>query len=160
MKRMISLLALPALLLFAASCATVSDDVIDAHDGVYTQAEADKDFSEAYQTYRAHLNLTGAHSYTVVRGDSLSSITEKQYGGKEYTFYFPIIMLASSDVKVADPDLILPGMKLTVPNLKLNLDDPNIRKSLKEYFDDIADIYKRKEKPSVETEVRKVASKL
>jgi LysM repeat protein len=157
---MLSLFALPALLLFAVSCATVKDDVIDAHDGVYTQAEANKDFSEAYQTYRKNLNLTGAHGYTVVRGDSLSSITEKQYGGKDYMYYFPIIMLASADAHVVDPDLIYPGMKLTVPNLKLNLDDPGIRKNMKDYFGDIADIYKRKEKPAVETELRKVADKL
>jgi hypothetical protein len=48
-------------------------------------------------------------------------------------------MLASSDV-VADPDKIVPGMGLTIPDLQKNLDDPGARANIKNYLLEIAKV--------------------
>ena len=77
--------------------------------------------------------LDGAGTYTVVRGDTLSALSIRFYGNG---YYFPLIMLASRDV--ADPDRIVPGMRLTIPNLPVNLEDPTARARLKRSLNDIA----------------------
>jgi hypothetical protein len=100
-------------------------------------------FETVYNTYRPELILDDAESYKVVKGDTLSAITRRHYGtGNGY--FFPLIMLASSDV-VLDPDLIEPDMTLTIPNLQRNLNDVNAREKIKAFLTDIAGIYERKE---------------
>jgi hypothetical protein len=43
---------------------------------------------------------------------------------------------------VIDPDLIRPGMKLTIPDLQKNLNDKDARAELKSFLLDIANVYK------------------
>jgi hypothetical protein len=52
--------------------------------------------------------------------------------------------MASSGI-VADQDIIIPGMVLTIPNLQANLNDARARASMKAFFLEIANItqYKR-----------------
>ena len=86
--------------------------------------------------------LDNAQKYTVVRGDTLSAIAVRHYGsGKGY--FFPLIVMASANV-VSDPDLIEPGMDLTVPDLKSNLDNPDTKKIIKEFFNKTATMYNNK----------------
>ncbi|MDR1249562.1 MAG: LysM peptidoglycan-binding domain-containing protein [Treponema sp.] len=99
-------------------------------------------FETVYNKYEGKLILDGATDYEVRSGDTLTRISREKYGsGKGY--YFPLIMLASTDV-VHDPDLIEPGMRLSVPDLQRNLDDPGARQAMKEFFADIADVYEWK----------------
>ncbi|MDR0689520.1 MAG: LysM peptidoglycan-binding domain-containing protein [Spirochaetaceae bacterium] len=86
--------------------------------------------------------LEGARRHRVVWGDTLSSLSKKYYG-KENGYYFPIIMLASSGV-VFNPDVIIPGMILTIPDLNKNLADPQARSKIKSYIKDTAKIYEWK----------------
>jgi len=86
------------------------------------------------------LVLDGAETYTVVKGDTLSGISRKKY---QDGFYYPLIMMASPGV-VEDQDLIEPGMVLTIPSIKANLDDSKARQSMKKYFLDIAYIRAQK----------------
>ena len=52
-------------------------------------------------------------------------------------------MLASKNV-VQDPELIRPGMKLTIPSLERNINNVEKAKVLSPYFKDIAGVYKQK----------------
>jgi hypothetical protein len=99
-------------------------------------------FETVYNKYESKLILDGASDYVVKPGDTLTRISRSIYGsGKGY--YFPLIMLASTDV-VQDPDLIEPGMRLLAPDLQRNLDDPGARQAMQEFFADIADVYEWK----------------
>jgi nucleoid-associated protein YgaU len=90
----------------------------------------------------ATIILEGARRHRVVWGDTLSSLSKKYYG-KDNGYYFPIIMLASGGV-VFNPDVIIPGMILTIPDLNKNLADPQARSKIKSYIKDTAKIYERK----------------
>ncbi len=99
-------------------------------------------FNKVYDNYLDVLDLTGADTYTVKEGDTLTSITKNVYG-EENGYYFPLIMLASKNV-VQDPELIRPGMKLTIPSLERNIKNVEKAKVLSPYFKDIAGVYKQK----------------
>jgi len=106
-----------------------------------------KDIDEQYKDlYDANtgLDLTGAGTYTVQGGDTLSAISRNAYNDG---FYYPIIMLASRGV-VENPDKIRPGMELTIPDLERNKANAGSRKSMKNCFNGFAAIEKTKENPN------------
>jgi hypothetical protein len=106
------------------------------------QEDVNLSFETVYSKYESKLILDGATDYEVKSGDTLTRISRGSYGaGKGY--YFPLIMLASTDV-VQDPDLIEPGMHLAIPDLQRNLDDAGARQAMKEFFADIAAVYEQK----------------
>jgi len=82
----------------------------------------DNTFNGIYSKYYSRLILDGAETYIVKDGDQLTSIA-RQFYGEENGLYYPLFMLASKDV-ILDPDLIRPGMELTIPDLQKNLTDP------------------------------------
>jgi hypothetical protein len=102
----------------------------------------EKEFQQIYETYESSIILEGAKNYSVVKGDTLSSIAIKSYGSKN-GFFFPLIMLASQDV-ILDPDLIEVGMALSIPDLERNLADAKARAAIKSFLKDIAAVYERK----------------
>ena len=105
-----------------------------------SQEEVDSSFDRIYSAHYSALILEGAETYTVKTGDYLAAITRSKWGG-ENGFYFPVIMLASPDAGVDDPDLITPGMELVIPSLQKNLDDPKARQNIKAFLNEIADVY-------------------
>lgn len=107
-----------------------------------TAEEVDQAFEEVYSNFNQMLIMDGAKDYKVKSGDTLSSIA-KDFYGKDNGYYFPLIMLASSQT-ILDPDKIEPGMTLTVPDLQKNLDDKSVHQGMKKYFNEIADVYKTK----------------
>jgi hypothetical protein len=138
---MLTALAAPALCLVLASClsATLS------FDSVYIQ-------------FRTELDLRGAKTHKVVKGDTLSRIT-KDFYGEDYGYYFPMIMGASSNV-VTHPDKIAPGMVLTIPDRKRNLGDPLIRMNIKKQFRNVARIYRREGNAFVAEKLEETANGL
>jgi hypothetical protein len=102
--------------------------------------------------------LEGAKIYTVVRYDTLSKIAINNYG-RVNGYYFPLIMLASGDV-VDDPDLIEPGTRLTIPDLQRNLSDPGARAKIKEFLNEIANVYDRKRIDRMRDDLRALANSL
>ena len=88
------------------------------------------------------LVLTGAKTYRVKFGDSLTSIAKNNYG-RANGYYFPLIMLASRDV-VKDPEVIVPGMQLTIPDFNANVNDRSVARDISPYFKEIADVYASK----------------
>lgn len=125
------------------------------------QEKVEEILEEVFQNHRQTLVLEGAKEYKVQYGDTLSKIANKFYG-KGNGYYFPIIMLASADT-VQDPDTIEPGMVLTIPDLNKNLKETSVHPKLKEFFTEIADVYKNKKTasaPTIRRELQKIAQSL
>ncbi len=154
MKKIVLLLVSIPLLL--VSCSSTPDTASPQE-----QEQVDQAFEQVYQHFEQVLILDGAQEYTVRSRDTLSKIANKFYGqGNGY--YFPLIMLASSDT-VLDPDTIVPGMVLTIPDLQKNLNDASTHESLKKFFTEIADVYKTKNTeaaPTIRKELLKIANSL
>jgi hypothetical protein len=111
---------------------------------------------KTYELYYDGLILDGADTYTVVKGDTPSYISRLKY---DNSFYFPIIMMASKDI-VLDPDKIVPGMVLTIPQINLNLDDPLARENIKSLLEDIARIEDDRDRFIDAGKLRELASTL
>jgi hypothetical protein len=58
-------------------------------------------------------------------------------------------MLASGDA-IVDPDLLEPGMKLTIPDLKKNLANSGSRRAIKDCLKDVSYVYNKKGQSAVE----------
>ncbi|MDR1903263.1 MAG: LysM peptidoglycan-binding domain-containing protein [Treponema sp.] len=104
------------------------------------------------------LILEGAQTYRVVRGDTLSRIAKRYYGNAN-GYYFPLIMLASQNT-VRDPDIIVPGMDLAIPDLRKNLADPGANEQLKTFFFVLADDYEKKGKTVIQQQLLQIAQSL
>jgi nucleoid-associated protein YgaU len=121
-----------------------------------TQEKVNSELKKIYDNYYSSLDMYGRQEYTVVWGDTLSKITRHYYGdltdvgeaGSRNGFYFPILMMASPDSHIVDPDLIVPGLTLTIIDLKRNLEDPAAHQAIKDSIKDIASIYDVKNKPT------------
>ena len=107
-------------------------------------ATVNEAFQRVFSEYRDELILEGAKLHVVQHGETLSGLAKSEWKN-DHGYYFPVIMLASSQAAViADPDIIEPGMRLTIPDLQKNLDDSRARSNIKSYLKEIADIYERK----------------
>jgi len=154
---------LAALVLFSCKTASSSPKI----EGDVTQEKVNTALGQIYNNYRSKLDLTGAKEYTVVKGDTLSQITRQHYGsltgvgeaGANNGFYFPVVMMAS-DSNIVDPDLIEPGMKLKIPDLKKNLGIPGARKAIKDCLNDVAYVYNKKGRAAEEAGLIKLAASL
>jgi hypothetical protein len=124
----------------------------------FTQDDANAAFEEIYNVFRRDLILEGAKKHLVVKGDTLSAITRSNYGSSN-GYYFPLIMLASSEV-VLDPDLIQPGMQLTIPDLQKNLNNDKSRSRMKKFFVQIAGVYDKKGNEKVRDRLKELAALL
>ena len=133
MKKIITVILAMALVFGVVSCASSASA---------SQDTINKAFSAVYQKYRNKIIMDNALIHEVKPGDTLTSIAKDRYGS-DNGYYFPLIMLASSEV-ILDPDLIQPGMKLTIPDLMRNKNDMQASKAMKDYFYEIADVYKYK----------------
>jgi LysM repeat protein len=147
MKKIV-LILISALLLFSfASCKTTM-----------TQDDVNNALEKVYDKYSSSLIMDGAKSYTVASGDTLSAITRDSYPN-DSAFYFPVIMLASNDV-VLDPDMIQPGMKLNIPDLKVNLDNAASKAKIKSFLLEIAGVYKNKGDAATEKGLKDLSATL
>ncbi|MDR3275655.1 MAG: LysM peptidoglycan-binding domain-containing protein [Treponema sp.] len=148
MKKLIGLVLL--LVFLAAACQSTppaeepsapvgSDSPVEGVESL----EFDEALDDVYGRYADTLDLAGATQYTVVRGDRLTAIAQRQFAPHS-PYFFPVIMLASPDVGVSDPDSISPGMVLTIPDLVRNLDNPATRATIKQFLLEIAGVYAQK----------------
>jgi Tfp pilus assembly protein FimV len=118
--------------------------------------------SQVYERYSGDIILEGAKTYRVVWGDTLTKIARRQYGSRN-GYYFPLILLASRNV-VTDPDKLIPGMNLTIPDLQRNLNNAGARQKIKDFLFEIADVYnshpERKWGAQTRNQLRALASSL
>jgi len=103
----------------------------------------DEQYKDLYDA-NTGLDFTGAGTYMVKEGDTLSEISRHAYNDG---FYYPIIMLASRGV-VENPDKIQPGMLLTIPDLERNKAHAKSRRSMKNCLNGFAVIEKTKRNPN------------
>ena len=137
-------------------------------NGPVTQQEVDNALDQIYGTHRTNLDYTQVRQYVVINGDTLSEITRMHYenltdvgkAGTRNGFYYPILMLASPDCGIVDPDLIFPGMNLNIPDIKRNLANPTARQAIKECLKQVSSIYSLKGKPEEEEGLLKLADSL
>jgi nucleoid-associated protein YgaU len=85
--------------------------------------------------HQSGIILDGAVSYTVKKGDTLSSIARQFYQDGSC---YPLIMMVSNGV--SDIDLIYPNMVFTIPDLMTNMNDPTAKQSINSYFLQIANL--------------------
>jgi len=136
MKTIILTAALIISVMLAASCVSSPQDqkIVEQHEEAYVPVPIPV----------TELDLTGAVKYTVKWGDTLSKISRRVY---KDGFYYPVIMLASQDVVIKNPDKIWPGMVLTIPDLERNKANDNCKKAIKDCLNGLADIEKAKPRP-------------
>jgi nucleoid-associated protein YgaU len=123
---------------------------------------------EPAPAFVGRLDMFGAQDYTIVKGDTLSQITRRFYGGltdvgpagKSNGFYFPVLVLAAPNRKITDPDLIFAGENIKIPDLKRNLANSDSLQAIKESLIDAADIYNQKGKPEEEQGLLRLANSL
>ena len=118
--------------------------------------EVEAAYSSAYSRYIGGLDLEGATRYTVVRGDMLANISRRLYNNG---FYYPIIMMASRET-VLDPDRILPGMVLTVPDLQRNISSTTARANIRDFLREIAVIEAQRGRSGTAAGMRELANSL
>ena len=136
-------------IMLVAACKTVDS-------GNANREVSDATFKSIYDRYKTGLILNGAGTYTVKGGDTLANVSRAFYLDG---FYYPIIMLASSDV-VLDPDKIDPGMQLTIPDLRINLDNANARANIKAFLFEMADVEDNRGRGSTANGIRQHATSL
>ena len=105
-----------------------------------------------------HVVLDNAQYYTVRRGDMLILIARRFYGSEREN-YFPVI-IAGTEEKIEDPDVIEPGQKLTIPDIKAALSTEDSKEYVRKTFYDVADKYDQKGKPGMASQLRAIAASL
>jgi hypothetical protein len=141
MKKVLLVFTIGLAAFFVLSCASKPEAVQEDPQENF-QGDTGTALEKVYNKYRADLILENAQTYTVVHGDFLAAIARKFYGSKN-GYFFPLIMLASSEV-VLDPELIEPGMQLTIPDLEKNLANSDARDRIKSFLLDVSDVYEQK----------------
>ncbi|MDR0377431.1 MAG: hypothetical protein LBH70_06510 [Spirochaetaceae bacterium] len=115
-------------------------------------------FEEVYDSYKTDFILDDAQTYEATDGDTLPAIVRRFYGADK-GYFFPLIALASQNV-IIDNDFLEPGMILTIPNLRKNLENPDTRQSLKYFLHDVADVYEKKEAAETRKHKKQLAADL
>jgi phage tail protein X len=87
------------------------------------------------------LNIKAAQTHTVVWGDTLTKIAHRYYG-EQGGYCFPLILFANRAI-ISNPEAIEPGMKLAIPELRLDLMNAAARAELKSYTMEVAWWYAR-----------------
>jgi LysM repeat protein len=140
-----------AILMLMVFCKSTHKDTGTQHKNLYNANAKNKARSSFRDTQYKNLydvntglDLTGAGTYTVKQGDTLSDISRRAYNDG---FYYPIIMLASHGV-VINPDKIQPGMELTIPDFERNKANANSRRNMKNCLNGFVYIEKTKINPN------------
>ncbi|MDR0450420.1 MAG: tail protein X [Treponema sp.] len=107
---------------------------------------------------RGNIILDGAQNHRVVWGDTLSRIALRYYG-KENGYYYPLIILGNPGV-TANPDLIISGTQLKIPDLQRNLNNSAARAELKTYMEELIVFYDLKPDRVMSAHLRSLADTL
>jgi hypothetical protein len=94
----------------------------------------------------------------VVWGNSLSKIA-LQYYGRGNGYYYPLIILGNPSLR-KNPDLIVGGTQLKIPDLQRNLNNANARAELKTYMNELIAFYDQKGDRAMSANLWDLADKL
>jgi len=104
------------------------------------------------------LVLQGSTRHVIIYRDTLSQIAARAYGHSNM-FYFPLIRLANAS-QISNPDVIIPGINLIIPDLQANLNNPGARRLLKAEMLSTATHYDRLNIPEAAARLRALANEL
>jgi hypothetical protein len=144
---------LAAVLVALAFFACGSEPTVNAPkiEGEVTQEKVHAALEQIYSDYQGKLIMDGATTYTVVRGDTLIGIAQKNWSGagvpdagNKKGYYFPVLILASPLAGIVDPDQIEPGMQFTVVDLEKNIADATAKSAIKSCIADVGYVYRKK----------------
>jgi len=141
MKKIVLLAPLIISVMLAVSCASRPSETVEQQ---YEEVPVPVVVPDTDTGTDNELDLTGAVKHTVKWGDTLVKISRHAY---KDGYYYPVIILASRDVVIKNPDKIWPGMVLTIPDLERNKADVNCRKLIKDCLNEYADLEKAKRRP-------------
>jgi phage tail protein X len=110
------------------------------------------------QPKKSNIILDGARTYRVVWRDTLSRIAIRHYG-RGNGYYYPLIILGNPGV-IKNPDLIVGGTRLVIPDLRRNLNNQAARAELKAYMEELAGYYGRKRNRVMSNQLRALAKTL
>jgi nucleoid-associated protein YgaU len=102
--------------------------------------------------------LTGARTHRVVWRDTLSKLAMRYYGRRN-GYYYPLIILGNPGV-ITNPDYIVGGTRLVIPDLSRNLNNRAARAELKAYMTELADYYAQKRNRVMSSQLRTLARTL
>jgi phage tail protein X len=91
---------------------------------------------------KSSIILDNARTHRVVWGNTLSKIARQYYGSRN-GYYYPLIILGNPGI-VKNPDLIVGGTRLQIPDLQRNLDNRAARAELKAYMNELVTYYAQK----------------
>jgi hypothetical protein len=139
MKKTTFLAVVISAIILAVSCKSTPS----AESEIESELSIDTQFANAYKDVLP-LIYDGMQNYTVKSGNDALTRIARNFYGRGNAFFFPLIMAASNDkqtINITDPDLIEPGMELVIPDLALNLADPEIKARIKVLLQNVAKIY-------------------
>jgi len=146
MKRIVLTVSLIISAMLAVSCASGPEDVNQQYEEVPAPVATPMPVPVPVPVVvtDTELDLTGAVKYKVKWGDTLAKISRRFY---KDGFYYPVIILASRDVVIKNPDKIWPGTVLTIPDLERNKANAGSRQAIKNCLTTYADLEKAKPRP-------------
>jgi len=109
-----------------------------------------------YNRYSNNLDLTGAQTYTVVSGDALFQIANRYYNDAHY---YPVVVLANRN-QIINPDEIMPGMVLTIPDLQRNLANPLAKQDIKNVILEVSEMRRAEGNTDAANNLRNLANSL
>lgn len=156
---------IPGTLLFVcsilafSSCKTTSEAAVE--DQVQVSQEIEKEPAQEEKVVYNELDLTGSKKHKVVYRETLSSIAKKYYGNDK-GYFFPLILDASKE-NISNPEVIIPGTLLIIPDLNKNLADSQRKEYVKKLLLNTSKIYDSKNtffSPKISSELKKTAESI
>ena len=143
------------------SCKTTSEAAIEDQVQITQEMEKVPAQDKEEKTVYNELDLTNSKKHKVLYRETLSSIAKKYYGDDK-GYFFPLILDASKEY-ISNPEVIIPGMILIIPDLDKNITDPYRKEYVKNILLETSDLYKTKKtyfSNKISTELRKTAESL
>ena len=110
-----------------------SDTTPEIASGNASGTTSDTASGNIINRHQSGIILDGATTYTVRRGDTLNGIARRVY--RDGSLY-PLIDMVSDGID--NPDKILPGLLLTIPDVSVNMNDPVAKAAIDRHFLQIA----------------------
>jgi nucleoid-associated protein YgaU len=140
----------------------LEQEITDLQDHINALMLADKTDTAATFAIAAHypdivIQFEYSKTHEVRWGDTLSKLA-KQYYGSENGYYFPLIQLASQG-KITNPDRIISGDVLIIPDIDRNRKNGANNARVKQFLNEVASYYRQKGDRSTERGLREAAER-
>ena len=133
------------------SCKTTSEAAIEDQVQITQEMEKVPAQDKEEKTVYNELDLTNSKKHKVLK-----------YYGDDKGYFFPLILDASKEY-ISNPEVIIPGMILIIPDLDKNITDSYRKEYVKNILLETSDLYKTKKtyfSNKISTELRKTAESL